>query len=95
MRTAALAIAALAFVSITGCGGGKSCSDACNTVANCTTKLGITPPLGFENAQNCTAQCNADTTCPNKQAYLDCAAGLTCTANIVAGVQACITNAGC
>jgi hypothetical protein len=89
-----------------GGGGGKnaSCSDACNHLFSCATKLGISGSEvaatfgneNYDNAPDCIAHCEVGT-CPNQQELQNCADRVSCNSfpQVVAHTTTCLDNSGC
>ncbi len=92
MKRLFLAVAMLAGATLAGCGS-TSCSDACQTLVSCLTKLGEPTT----DVATCTSGCNAGT-CTNKQQLIDCVHGTSCNAGAAtydAAIAACQLNSQC
>ena len=94
VRRSLMVLSAVAL--LTGCGGSssdKSCSDACNNLFNCATKLDFAPStyLGtnYATLSSCISRCNSGT-CPNRQELINCTASVQC--NSISQVQTDTTN---
>ncbi len=94
-------VAAVAFVGIAGCGGSdKTCTDACNNLFACGTKLGVAPStlLGsnYATVDTCIARCTTGG-CPKITQLVNCTSALQCNTltQVETDVEACFTSADC
>ena len=81
-------VALIAVLAAAGCGS-NSCQDAVNASGACAAKLNTSSNLTLD-------ACNA-ATCTNKQGYIDCVVGLSCSdlASYTNAYNACVTGNAC
>lgn len=62
-----------------------TCEDACNTLDECSTKLGVEPE---QTVAECVTSCEADESCGDRQAdFVECIADLECKSPLAAQAE--------